>query len=132
MYAWVIRRRVVGLWRRLSDGDLEAIPLAGDIRFSYLGDHPLAAELHSAEELKQWLRALFERFPGLRFAVEEVVTCGPPWSLHTATRYAATQDERVLWRGAQFTHIRMGRVVREVVLPDSQAIAAACAHVAGA
>jgi ketosteroid isomerase-like protein len=114
---------VVALWGRLSAGDFEAIPLADDFRFSYAGDHALAVELHSAEEMRSWLTKLFERFPGLRFEVLEVVVSGPPWSLHTATRYQATQDGRVLWRGAQFSWIRRGRVVEEHVLPDTQAVA---------
>ena len=63
------------------------------------------------------------RESGLRFDVLEVVACGPPWSIRTATRCAAVQNGRVLWRGAQFTHIRMGRVVEENVLPDTPALA---------
>jgi ketosteroid isomerase-like protein len=123
MYAWLARRKVLALWARLSAGELDAIPLAENIRFSYIGDHALAVELHSAQELRAWLRALFQRFPGLRFDVAEVVVSGPPWSLHTATRYAAVCDGQVLWRGAQFTWVRGGRVVEEHVLPDTQAVA---------
>lgn len=122
MYAWLLRRRVVGLWNRLSPDGIDALPLAEDIRFSYLGDHALAVEATSAAELRAWLHALFDRFPGLRFEVDEVVVDGPPWSLHTATRYTAVQDGRALYRGTQFTHIRWGKVVRENVLPDTQAV----------
>ena len=123
MYAWLIRRRVLALWARLSAGEPDALPLAENMRFSYVGDHALAVELHSAQELRAWLRALFERFPGLRFDIAEVVVSGPPWSLRTATRYAAVRDGRVLYHGAQFTQIRWGRVVEEHVLPDTQAVA---------
>jgi ketosteroid isomerase-like protein len=80
-------------------------------------------EAHSAQECRDWLRALFERFPGLRFEVEEVVIGGPPWALQTANRYAAVQDSRTLYRGAQFTRVRWGRIVEERVLPDTQALA---------
>ena len=123
MYAWLIRRRVIALWERLSAGELDALPLASDVRFSYVGDHALAAELTSAQELRAWLRALFERFPGLRFEIADVVVSGPPWSLRTATRYSAVRGGRVLYRGTQFTSIRWGRVVEEHVLPDTQAVA---------
>jgi ketosteroid isomerase-like protein len=123
VYSWLLRRKVLALWAQLSAGELDALPLAGNIRFSFVGDHALAVELHSARELRAWLRALFERFPGLRFDVAEVVVSGPPWSLRTATRYAAVRDGRVLYRGAQFTRVRWGRVVEEHVLPDTQAVA---------
>jgi ketosteroid isomerase-like protein len=123
VYSWLLRRKVLALWAQLSAGELDALPLAENIRFSFVGDHALAVELHSAQELRAWLRALFERFPGLRFDVAEVVVSGPPWSLRTATRYTAVRDGRVLYRGAQFTRVRWGRVVEEHVLPDTQAVA---------
>jgi ketosteroid isomerase-like protein len=121
-FRWLIRRRVVALWGTLSDGDLDALPLAEDMRFTFHGDHPLAVELRSARELRDWLRALFQRFPGLRFEVTDVVVGGPLWALRTATRYAAVQNGRTLYCGIQLTRIRWGRVVEEWVLPDTQAV----------
>lgn len=123
LYAPLLRRRVVALWEKLTPEGIEGIPLADDIRFSYLGDHAMAIEATSADELRGWLHAMFERFPGLRFEVHEVVVDGPPWSLHTATRYSAVHEGRTLWQGTQFTHIRWGKVIRENVLPDTQAVA---------
>ncbi len=123
MYAWLLRRRVVSLWQQLSPEGIDSLPLADDIRFSYPGDHALAVEATSAAELRAWLHALFQRFPGLKFEADEVVVDGPPWSLHTATRYSAIQNGKTLYQGTQFTHIRWGKVVRENVLPDTQALA---------
>jgi ketosteroid isomerase-like protein len=123
LYAPLLRRRVAALWERLSPEGIDGLPLAKDIRFSYPGDHAMAIEATSADELRRWLHALFERFPGLTFEVHEVVVDGPPWSLHTATRYAAVQHGKTLYQGTQFTHIRWGKVVREHVLPDTQAVA---------
>ena len=122
LYAWLLRRRVAALWQQLSPEGIDSLPLADDVRFSYPGDHALAVELTSADELRTWLHALFERFPGLGFEVHEVVVDGPPWSLHTATRYVAVQNGNTLYQGTQFTHIRWGKIVREHVLPDTQAV----------
>ncbi len=97
--------------------------MATNLSFTYIGEHALATELHSADDLRAWLRRLFERFPGLRFEVEDVVVDGPPWSLHTATRYRAVQDGRTLYCGAQFTRVKWGRLAEEFIIPDTQAIA---------
>ena len=123
MYGWLVRKQVLALWERLSDHELEAIPLAGDVHFTFFGDHALAAETWSAEDLRAWLRALFERYPRIRFEVDELVVGGPPWSLRTATRYRTVQDGQTLYRGAHFAHIQRGRVVEEHVLPDTQVLA---------
>lgn len=123
MYSWLVKRKVRAAWQLLSDQKFDAIPMATELRFTYLGDHALATEIRSADELRAWLRALFERFPDLRFEVEDVVVDGPPWSLHTATRYRAVQNGQTLYRGAQFTRIRWGRLAEEIILPDTQALA---------
>ena len=123
MYSWLVKRRISAAWRMLSDQKLDAIPMAKDLRFTYIGEHALAAEIHSADELRAWLVRLFERFPQLRFEVEDVVVDGPPWSLHTATRYRAVQNGQTLYRGAQFTRIKWGRLAEEFIIPDTQAVA---------
>lgn len=123
MYGWMVRRRALALWKQISDHNVNAIPMADDVWFRFEGEHGLSADPHSAEGMRNWLNALFERFPRVRFEVEEMVAGGPPWALRVATRYVAVQDERVLYRGAHFACIRWGRVVEERVLPDTQAVA---------
>jgi hypothetical protein len=96
------------------------------VHFIYLGDHPLATELHGADAMRDWLRnELFRRLPGLRFEVEEILVEGGPWSTRMATRYAATRDGELVYRGVQFTRIVWGKLVEELVLPDPKALSAA-------
>ena len=123
VYGWLIRRQVLANWRVLSTHDVDRLPLHDDIRFTFAGDHDLAVEARSADEVRAWLRALFTRFPRLRFEVDEVVAGGPPWSLRIASRYRAVQDGETIYRGAQFAWVRNGRLVEEHVLPDTQAVA---------
>jgi ketosteroid isomerase-like protein len=123
VYGWVVRRRAVALWAQISAHNIDAIPMADNVWFRFEGEHGLSADLRSAEEMRGWLKVLFERFPRVRFEVEEMVAGGPPWSLRVATRYVAIEDDRLLYRGAHFARIRWGRVVEERVLPDTQAVA---------
>lgn len=66
----------------------------GDVHFVYLGDHELAVDLVGADAERDWLRGFFQRLPGVRFHVEDMVIEGGPWSTRVATRYAAVREGR--------------------------------------
>ncbi len=126
IYRWFVRKQALVLWERLSDQRFDKIPIADDVRFVYLGDTALAADLHGADAMRAWLRdELFRRLPGLRFEVEDMIIEGGPWSTRIATRYAAKRDGHLVYRGTQFTRIAWGKLVEERVLPDTKALAAA-------
>jgi hypothetical protein len=128
IYRWFVRKQAMALWEKLSDQRFDEIPLAEGVHFVYLGDHPLATDLHGAEAMRAWLRdELFRRLPGLRFEVEDVIIEGGPWSTRMATRYAATRNGELVYRGTQFTRVVWGKLVEERVLPDTKALAAALA-----
>ncbi|MGH3675616.1 MAG: nuclear transport factor 2 family protein [Mycobacterium sp.] len=128
IYGWLVRKQAPGLWERLSDQRIDELPLADDVHFVFLGDHPLAADLHGADKLRAWLRELFRRFPRLRFEVEDLIVEGGPWSTRLATRYVATQDGQVVYRGTAFQRVVWGKLAEERILPDTQALAAALAN----
>ena len=65
------------------------------------------------------------RLPNLRFEVEDMIIEGGPWSTRVATRYAATRNGKVVYRGTNFGRVVWGKVVEERILPDTQALAAA-------
>jgi hypothetical protein len=101
----------------LSDHEIDDLPIADDIHFSWDGDPALAVELHSADELRSWLRdRLFARYPRLRFEIDEVVIGGPPWLVRSATRYRAVQDGVVAYHGIQLTRIVWGKAVEERIV----------------
>lgn len=128
IYRWFVRKRARKLWEALSDQRIDELPLADDVHFVYLGDHALATDLRGAAAFRVWLRdELFRRLPGLRFEVEEMVVEGGPWSTRAATRYVASREGRVVYRGVQFTHVVWGKLVEERILPDTQALATALA-----
>jgi len=120
IYRWFVRKQAQALWDRLSDQRIDEIPIADDVHFVYLGDHPLATELHGADAMRAWLRdELFGRLPGLRFQVEDMIVEGGPWSTRMATRYAATRNGQLIYRGVQFTRVVWGKLVEERILPDT-------------
>ena len=126
IYHWLVRKQATKLWGRLADHRFDEIPLADDVHFVYMGEHPLAVDLHGADELRAWLRDdLLGRLPGLRFEVEDMIVEGAPWSTRTATRYAATRDGKVVYRGVSFARVVWGKMVEERILPDTQALVAA-------
>jgi ketosteroid isomerase-like protein len=111
---------------QLSGATINELPLADDVHFVYLGDHALAADLRGADALRAWLHdELFRRLPGLRFKAEDVIVEGGPWLTRTATRYAAMRGSEVVYRGITFHRIAWGKLLEEVVLPDTKALAAA-------
>ncbi len=105
--------------------------MADDVHFVFFSDHALAADLQGADALRKWLRELFTRFPRLRFEVEveveveDMITEGGPWSTRIATRYAATQDGRLVYRAVQFARITWGKLAEERIQPDTQLLVAA-------
>jgi ketosteroid isomerase-like protein len=126
LYRWFVRKQAFAFWDLLSDQRIDEIPIADDVHFVYLGDHPLATELHGADAMRDWLRnELFRRLPGLRFEVEDILVEGGPWSTRMATRYAAKRNGELVYRGVQFTRIVWGKLVEERVLPDTCALSAA-------
>jgi hypothetical protein len=99
------------------------------MHFVFLGDHELAADLRGAETVRAWLRdELLGRLPNLRFVVEETLVEGGPWSTRIATRYHTEQDGRLVYRGVYFGRVVWGKVVEEVILPDTQALSTALAR----
>jgi hypothetical protein len=45
IYRWFVRRQALAGWQRLSESTIDELPLADEVHFVYLGDHPLAADL---------------------------------------------------------------------------------------
>lgn len=117
VWRWFLRRQAQAAWVRLSARELDGLPLAANITFTWDGDPDLAVELDSADELRTWLGdRLFVRYPQLRFEVDDIVVCGPPWHVRGATRYRAMEGDQVRYHGIQLTRIRMGKVVEERVV----------------
>jgi hypothetical protein len=88
IYRWLVRKGAAQGWQRLSEQRFDETPLADDMHFVFLGDHPLAADIRGADAVREWLRdQLLRRLPNLRFVVDET----PAW------RRAITQSKMGAW-----------------------------------
>jgi ketosteroid isomerase-like protein len=131
VYAWlverIVRRGYESFNRRRPEPVLRRF--AADVHFRFAGEHDLAIDSHSREEVERWFERLFELLPDIQFAVEEVVVKGPPWNTRVCTRYVATATApaggRLVNHGVQFAHLSWGRVRSDLLYPDTQAVAIA-------
>jgi len=122
IYRWLVRKQAAAGWQRLSEQRFDETPLADDVHFVFLGDHPLTADIRGADAVREWLSdQLLRRLPNLRFVVDETVVEGGPWSTRIATRYHTEQGGVLVYRGVYFGRVVWGKVVEEVILPDTKA-----------
>ena len=130
--AGLVRRRYAELDRHDHSGVVSRF--ADDVHFRFAGDPPLAVDCHSRVEAERWFARLFERFPDLRFEVEEVIVAGPPWRTRIVTRYTTRATPRpgrtLVNPGVQVARLRWGRVTEDLLYPDTQAVATAVADAA--
>jgi ketosteroid isomerase-like protein len=126
------------VWRAIAAHDAQAPArmAADDLRFTFVGDTPLGAELTGREPFRAWLEGVFARFPDISFAVRDVAVHGGPWRTCVAVRLdvTATLADGTSYtnRACQWITLRWGRMTEDWVLEDTQALAAACASQAAA
>lgn len=132
MYHAIVRAKVRRLWQRVGRGEYQAAVkvAAKDLRFRFVGDGPLGADLTGAGAFEDWFAAAFIRFPGLRLTLRDLVVSGWPWNTTVAVRLdiAATLADGTPYRneGMQWVKLRWGRMTSDVVLEDTQRLAEAC------
>lgn len=129
MYGWLVERMVRRTYERMNRRDLAPVlaRFAPDAHFRFAGRHALATDCRSKTEIAEWFRMLFARIPTLHFDVEEVVVRGTPALTRFCTRYTATavapNGARLLYDGVQYARIVWGKVIDDLVYPDTQAVA---------
>ncbi|RJL23051.1 nuclear transport factor 2 family protein [Bailinhaonella thermotolerans] len=131
MYHAIVRARVRSLWRRVGSGDYAAaVRLAApDVRFRFVGEPPLGAELRGREAFARWFEETGARLPGLRMRLTDVVVKGWPWDTTVVARLAITatpaHDPHYTNEAIQWIRLRWGRMVSDEVMEDTQRLARA-------
>lgn len=125
MYKFIVKQIVRRTFRRLSEGDYEAVvrQFGPQSRFVFAGDHALGGERHGQEAARSWFQDMLGRFPGIRIEPQDVVVNGWPWKTVVATRLAitATLSDGRPYRneGMQLLRLRWGRVVEDLIYEDT-------------
>jgi ketosteroid isomerase-like protein len=102
---------------------------APDVRFHFVGDTALGADVRGVEAFRNWFAQFAERLPDVRLSLEDVVVGGWPWKTTAAVRLRV---EGTLADGSPYRNIAMqwitlrwGRMVEDVVVEDTLRLDAA-------
>ncbi|MCU1426739.1 MAG: hypothetical protein JWL83_739 [Actinomycetia bacterium] len=132
MYHAIVARRTNAVWRRINERDVDAPWRMADeqMRFTFVGDTPLRADLTGRDAFRDWLRGAFVRFPDLRFTVLDVAVAGGPQRTRVSVRL---RIEATLVDGSRYENfatqwltLRWGRMTEDWVLEDTAALSRAC------
>ncbi|PZF86306.1 nuclear transport factor 2 family protein [Jiangella anatolica] len=126
VYHAIVRAKVRRLWTRIAEtGDFRhaVAQAAPDVRFRFVGDSALGAELTGRDEFARWFARAAETLPGLRLEPAEIMVKGWPWNTTVVVRLAvsATLADGSAYtnEGVQWVRIRWGRMVDDYVLEDT-------------
>ncbi len=128
MYRMIVAAKARATWKRISAGELQAAADVADpdMRFRFVGDTALGADLRGRDAFLAWFRATNERLPGLAFTVTDVLVGGWPWRTRVSVRLAITaplpDGTRYQNEGVQWMVLRWGRMMDDWVLEDTVAL----------
>ncbi|MBY8862944.1 nuclear transport factor 2 family protein [Nocardia sp. CA2R105] len=125
MYHAIVRFLVRRTWRRIGSGNYDAVVsmAAPDLRFRFLGDTALGADLHGPEAFRDWFTRFDQLLPGVRVELVDVVANGWPWNTKAAAqlRVTGTLADGTEYHNTamQWVTLRWGRLVDDLVLEDT-------------
>jgi ketosteroid isomerase-like protein len=136
MYSWLIKRILMFLYQKVSEGDLRLplLGLADDARFVFPGTSSFGGEQRGKPAIAAWMR----RFASLRpeFIVQDAAAAGPPWNMRISMRFRdrIVAPNGYVYENAGMEYIRIERgLIREVhVHLDTEKVATFDAQIGAA
>jgi len=126
MYKTVVKQQVRSMYAAFNGGDYHPLLNAFDREFAYtfVGEgHPLAGTRRSREAMQAQFERILRLFPGINFAVREVIVNGTPWNTRIAIAIGVSAE---LQDGSpyendivQLLSMRWGRVSRVRTVIDT-------------
>lgn len=129
MYHQMVKRLIRKNYGDISRADFEPVlkQFAPDIRFTFVGHHAIAADVHSRDRVREWFHRLHRIFPGLHVEPRRIIVTGFPWNTVATVQFTvqATLPGGVSYhnQGVQILRIVRGQVVEDYLLEDTQLLA---------
>jgi ketosteroid isomerase-like protein len=127
MYHWIVRRRVLEMFRHLNAGDLSFIVKQFSPRAEhwFSGSHALSGRRSRPESIAAWYRRLAAVFPRIHFDIKKIVSSGPPWATRVAVEWVDSfpaKDALAGNEGVFFVTLSWGRIVEFHVFCDTDVL----------
>ncbi len=125
MYQWIAKRQLLKGYAAISRADFVSVASTfhPDVRFQMVGDHALGGQLVGRDQVIQWAGRLARIFPTLKIEADSIHVAGLPWDMVIMARFhvSASLPDGTAYenRGLQWLHIRLGRVVEDVLMEDT-------------
>ena len=125
MYHAIVRRRVVGLFAAVSNGDARPVleGLAPRFEHFFLGDHALGGSRFTLEKTRLWYERLYRLLPDISFDLRAIRISGPPWNTLVAVDWlesnSGTDGIRTFTPGVHVVRLAWGRMTYIGIYPDT-------------
>lgn len=136
MYHRIFKQQVAKGFQNISQANFDAVLklFAPDIHFTFVGEHTMGGDWRDRSIVKQWFNRVHRLFPDLHLTPLSIRVSGWPWDVTAITRFEvrATLPDGSPYRnqGMQILRIRLGKIVEDYLIEDTQLLAAALDQIA--
>ncbi len=136
MYQIIFKQQVAKGFQNISHANFDAVLklFAPDIHFTFVGHHSIGGDWQDRNIVKQWFDRVHRLFPDLQLIPLHIHVSGWPWDVTAITQFEvkATLPDGRLYRnqGVQILRIRLGKIVADYLIEDTQLLLAALDQIA--
>jgi len=136
MYQRIFKRQITQGFQDISRGNFDVVLniFAPDVHFTFVGDHAMGGDWRDRKLVRQWFERVHRLFPDLQLTPLHIQVTGWPWDVTAITRFEirATLPDQSPYRnqGVQILRIRLGKVVEDHLIEDTQLLVAALDQIA--
>jgi ketosteroid isomerase-like protein len=122
MHAWLVGRVVRGLYRKMLDGQPDAVlkTAAPDVTLVVPGSSEFAGTIQGKAAYESWLRGFLALKPSMD--IHDVVVSGGPWNTRVVVRHTESVGD---YRSecVDYLQMRWGKLRRQEIFLDTERLA---------